>query len=463
MSNRWNSDVGGVDRSRAERAGDRAPNAGHVTPLPFPVHAPESALVDALRNGHPGAVKALYERYADAVSRALTSIFGLEEDLTDFVRGAFVAAVGGVGDLADPERLWGWLLGEVVVQARRELRQRRLRSAAHRMRRRFAGRKAPVHPVSTALEDDGAAAVAAYEVLEGFPVEERLVFALRVIEGLSFVETCEACRSSLRVVRRLLGRARRRFVVAAGRHAALSRWLESASGEDGGADGWVQSLGAVVASVGDGARRRRPATFKDRERDLVLTAMLAAGGEIPPRRSRRSWIWIAAGGVAAAGVAAAALLALLGPPAPSGTAFSAFDRGGARDGHAGEWLAAAPASEALASFTDGSRLRLAPHARGRVVEAGASRVAVTLERGSMNAAIAAGARRWMFQAGPVDVVPAVGPANLEIDVRWDPDREQVRVVVLEGRAVVSGACLAGPRSLGAGGRLELDCSQRQHL
>jgi ferric-dicitrate binding protein FerR (iron transport regulator) len=98
-----------------------------------------------------------------------------------------------------------------------------------------------------------------------------------------------------------------------------------------------------------------------------------------------------------------------------------------------------------------------------VVEAGASRVAVTLERGSMNAAIAAGARRWMFQAGPVDVVPAVGPANLEIDVRWDPDREQVRVVVLEGRAVVSGACLAGPRSLGAGGRLELDCSQRQHL
>jgi RNA polymerase sigma-70 factor (ECF subfamily) len=63
-------------------------------------------------------------------------------------------------------------------------------------------------------------------VLGRLPVDDRIAFSLRFIEGLELTEVARACGVSLNTIKRRLDRAERRFVALAAREPSLREWLD---------------------------------------------------------------------------------------------------------------------------------------------------------------------------------------------------------------------------------------------
>ena len=191
-----------------------------VTPLKFV--GDDRALVDALRAGHPGAVAALYERYAPVVHRALRSTLGPDADLPDLLQEVFLRALDNISELDDHRRLRGWLSSIAVFTARALIRRRARRSWLSLFSPQLtASRELP--PPSTEAR---LALREVYDVLERLPVDERMAFALRIIDGMTLPEAADACRTSLATFKRRLSRAERAFVQAAEQRPLLQHWLQ---------------------------------------------------------------------------------------------------------------------------------------------------------------------------------------------------------------------------------------------
>ena len=73
-----------------------------------------------------------------------------------------------------------------------------------------------------------------YRVFDRMPEDERLPFALRMLEGMSLEEAAAACGMSLATVRRRMARAERRFFKLAREYEALIPWCRRADGSDRG-------------------------------------------------------------------------------------------------------------------------------------------------------------------------------------------------------------------------------------
>jgi RNA polymerase sigma-70 factor (ECF subfamily) len=190
-----------------------------VTPLKFV--GDDRALVEALRSDHPGAAAALYERYAGAVHRTLRSAMGPDPDLPDLVQDVFISALDGIAQLQDHERLRSWLAGIAVFSARALIRRRARRKwlSLFSPQRVASAEQAP--PSSEARQ----ALSEVYELLNALPLDERMAFALRIIDGMTLPEAAEACGVSLATFKRRLGRAERSFMAAASLRPALQPWL----------------------------------------------------------------------------------------------------------------------------------------------------------------------------------------------------------------------------------------------
>jgi RNA polymerase sigma-70 factor (ECF subfamily) len=146
----------------------------------------------------------LFRRYSSYVAAVAYRLLGRDEEVDDTVQEVFLAAVRGLGSLRDPDAVKGWLARVAVRSARRRLRKRRLRS--------FLGLDDA--SVSGSVVDPGASPeqrallARVYRALDGIPVNERLAWALRHIEGepLESVAVLSGCS---------LATAKRRIAAAA--------------------------------------------------------------------------------------------------------------------------------------------------------------------------------------------------------------------------------------------------------
>jgi RNA polymerase sigma factor (sigma-70 family) len=87
-----------------------------TTTIAFTGSVDPGELVDAARNGYPGAMEQLVDRYAGVVWSAVRS-YGLREvDVHDAVQNTWLRMIEHLNDVRDPERLPGWL----TTTARRE-------------------------------------------------------------------------------------------------------------------------------------------------------------------------------------------------------------------------------------------------------------------------------------------------------------------------------------------------------
>ena len=179
-------------------------------------------LVNALCGGQLDAADRLFVAYGDHVQRVLARVLGPDPDLVDLIQDVFVTALSSIRSLKDPRALRGWLTGIAVFTARARIRKR----ARWRFFRFLPFDELPEQVAIHAPAEVSEALRCTYRVLSRMPAEERIPFALRVIDGMELTQVAEVCGFSLATVKRRLQRAKLRFSELAREEPALSDWLQ---------------------------------------------------------------------------------------------------------------------------------------------------------------------------------------------------------------------------------------------
>ena len=179
-------------------------------------------LVAALKAREPGAVDALMKRHGAHLRRVLTRVLGAHDtEPADVLQEVAVIAWQSIGRLTEARALKAWLTQIAVFTARGLIRRR------HRNRWLTFFEDVPERAVPWASPEMQEAARAVYRIFDRMPVDERIPFALRMLDGLELDATAAACGTSLATVRRRLVRAERRFFKMARQCEALAPWLEA--------------------------------------------------------------------------------------------------------------------------------------------------------------------------------------------------------------------------------------------
>jgi RNA polymerase sigma-70 factor (ECF subfamily) len=193
-----------------------------------PLSTGDPALVRGLIAGEQWAANALYDRYAAPIERMLRRTLGVERhtELEDLVSEVFLQAITGAESLRDSVALLGWLQTIAVRTAIRQVRRRKARNWL-----RFR----PSEEVPEVLSEDAPpeirqACAALYRVLGHLPARERIVFALRFVEGMTIEEVASVCDVSPSTAKRRLKKAEERFAKLAEGERALEPWLRRREG-----------------------------------------------------------------------------------------------------------------------------------------------------------------------------------------------------------------------------------------
>jgi RNA polymerase sigma-70 factor (ECF subfamily) len=158
------------------------------------------------------------------VQRVLRKILGPQPrlEMPDVIHDVFVQALSSVERLREPAALPAWMYAITTRTAFRLLRAQRAR--------RWLQFWEPTELPEVACPEVDLELLEAYRrtyaVLDRMPASERIVFALRYIEGMELTPLALACDVSLATIKRRLVRAEQRFAAAARRDEVLRRWLE---------------------------------------------------------------------------------------------------------------------------------------------------------------------------------------------------------------------------------------------
>jgi RNA polymerase sigma-70 factor (ECF subfamily) len=204
----------------AEVSRDRA--AARSLAVPFV--GDEAALVAGLRAKNPAAIAALYERHGAHARRVLVRILGADSELEDLHHDVLVRVIRHADGVESASSLQGWISIVAVNVARSALKRRSLRRFLT-----FLPWYDLPDVAAPASGDEAVALHRAYAILERLSARERIVFALRILDGMELVEVAEAVGISLATVKRQLARAETRFVAMARRDPLLAAWLKGGS------------------------------------------------------------------------------------------------------------------------------------------------------------------------------------------------------------------------------------------
>jgi RNA polymerase sigma-70 factor (ECF subfamily) len=200
-----------------------------VALLPVGFAGDDAALVAAIREGRSGAKAEFFNRYARHIERVVTHLIGFDPDLADILQETYTLAFASLPSLKDASALKPWLLGIATRTARKVLRTRsRRRWLRHFVDDDEAARHEPlVLPTDTETVH---ALHAVYAILDRFSVEERIIFALRFVEGMELEEVARASGVSLATAKRKLRRAEDRFLAAAANNPLLFERIDRGGG-----------------------------------------------------------------------------------------------------------------------------------------------------------------------------------------------------------------------------------------
>ncbi|MEO7036773.1 MAG: sigma-70 family RNA polymerase sigma factor [Polyangiaceae bacterium] len=190
------------------------------------IHLPsagqDALLVSALRAGQASGAAGLFDRYHGHVRRVLVRVLGADPELSDLVQDVFLSAIGSIERLDRAESLRGWLGSIAVFTARGRLRRR----GRWRFLHFLPPDELPEVPCNSASPEVDEALRATYRVLNRLPVDERIVFALRFIDGMELTDVAEASDMSVSTVKRRLSKATTRFGALAQSEPSLVDWLK---------------------------------------------------------------------------------------------------------------------------------------------------------------------------------------------------------------------------------------------
>jgi RNA polymerase sigma-70 factor, ECF subfamily len=164
-------------------------------------HKPDLLLIERARAGDEAAIEALIRRYARRLFRVARSVIYDDERATAIVQEAYLAAFGDLSRYEPTGKFAAWLTRLAYQHARLQ-----------RVEMRFAA--ASPGP-ATATAADAAGELSAQRELEhaisSLPEVFRTVLVLRVLEGISGIETAASLGVHETTVRTRLYRAHRRL------------------------------------------------------------------------------------------------------------------------------------------------------------------------------------------------------------------------------------------------------------
>lgn len=190
---------------------------------PFPAALNDAGLVAAIRAKRPEAGRLLLDRYGAYVERLVVRVLGIDAEVPDLINEVFARAFERIDQLDDPTALKGWIGSIALFTTKTFLRDRR---TSRRFLGFFAPDELPEVPVSGAPAEVSLALYRTYQVLETFPADERIAFALRFIDGMGLAEVATMMGLSLGTVKRRLTRAQDRFIRAAERDPLLRERMQ---------------------------------------------------------------------------------------------------------------------------------------------------------------------------------------------------------------------------------------------
>jgi len=199
------------------------PGAKVLRPAAFQLD--DSGLVEEALDGNEAAKRQLFDRHARHVERVLMRLLGDASQIPDALHDVFVQVFRDLQSLREPSALKAWLTKVAVYVARGRIRRRTRR----RWLKFMSPDDLPTRAAPVAGEDVSEALRSVYMVLDTLPADERIAFALRIIEGMELKEVAQACDCSLATVKRRIKRAETAFVTAAREHESLRPWLMGGS------------------------------------------------------------------------------------------------------------------------------------------------------------------------------------------------------------------------------------------
>lgn len=201
---------------------DRSAPATGAVVRRLPSSRDDAALVEGLRQGTEWARAELFDRFGPEVERMVRRVLGTERhtEIADVVHDAFVQALGGLGELRDATALGAWLRSVAVRTAYKAIRSR-----IRRRWLRFVPPEELPEPADLPDPEGREACRRTYIVLDQLSAEDRLVFALRYIDGRELGEVAALCQMSLSTTKRRLARAEERFLRLSRRDAVLRRCI----------------------------------------------------------------------------------------------------------------------------------------------------------------------------------------------------------------------------------------------
>lgn len=144
-------------------------------------------------------LSAVFRCYAPYVARIGLRILGRPDEVDDLVQDVFLSAHKHIAELRDPAALKGWLASITVRAAQRRLKKLRLVG--------FFGFR-PDEPDYARVTDnqasleDKALIAAVFAALDSLPVNERVAWSLRHLEGETLERVAELCECSLSTAKR---------------------------------------------------------------------------------------------------------------------------------------------------------------------------------------------------------------------------------------------------------------------
>jgi RNA polymerase sigma-70 factor, ECF subfamily len=175
-------------------------------------HRPALRLVGARPDDEPGKplpdvdprdFDDVFRRYSGYVARVALRLLGNDAEVDDLVQDVFVEAHRGLASVREPGALGGWLARICVRRATRRLRRRRL--LAFLSLESLTERELPFD--AAASPEERAEVLGLYRLLDRLPVEQRVAWLMRHVEGESLEDMVVLCSCSKSTVQRRLLRA----------------------------------------------------------------------------------------------------------------------------------------------------------------------------------------------------------------------------------------------------------------
>jgi RNA polymerase sigma-70 factor, ECF subfamily len=193
--------------------------SGRLLRLPLPDS--DAGLVTAVRAGRADAHEELVRRCGPDVERVLFRVLGPDSEMEDLAHEVFIAAFHCLDQLREPKALRSWLVGIAVRKARKLIARRKRWSFV----RNVAPTDLPEQEAATSSAEISEAFRSTYRLMGELPVDDRIAFALRHVEGMELTAVAAATEVSLATAKRRVARARRRFIELAQRNEVLASWV----------------------------------------------------------------------------------------------------------------------------------------------------------------------------------------------------------------------------------------------